>query len=105
MCFETLHGNIESGVAQMESGLRLLREHIDGRSNNADNCTPPGSDFTENEVLQALSRLDGRAITDAILESHHTIYHQVADVFDNSESLLVETPFNSASFIGCPDFM
>lgn len=67
-CFETFHGDHQSAIAQIQSGLSLVEDwHVGiSDSKNADNLlgtTSPSPYTIEDELMQALGRLDIQAMS------------------------------------------
>jgi hypothetical protein len=67
-CFETFHGDHESAIAQIQSGLNLVEEWHKGNKNTkgTDNLlgtTSPSPYTIEDELMQALGRLDIQAMS------------------------------------------
>lgn len=94
ICFESLHGNHESAIAQMQIGIRLLEDFIDSRRkslldqdvSNSANSTgistitlpsfalhSPAPDLIEDDLLQAFARLDMQA--NSFIDSRPIDYH------------------------------
>ena len=61
MCFETFHGNHQSAIAQVLSGLSLMEEwHRKNTGNPSDvfGASSPSPFAIEDELFQALGHLD-----------------------------------------------
>lgn len=94
ICFESLHGSHDSAIAQMQIGIRLLEDFIEGRrrtllapdissSVNSDiaqnSALPsfalhsPAPDVIEDDLVQAFARLDMQA--NSFIDSRPIDYH------------------------------
>lgn len=65
-CFETFHGNHQSAIAQMQSGLSLLEDWHAQHTPNLDEVlgtSSPSPFVVDDEILQALGRLDLQSMT------------------------------------------
>jgi hypothetical protein len=65
-CFESFHGNHQSAIAQMQSGLSLLEDWHSQNTRNSDEVlgtSSPSPFVVDDEILQALGRLDLQSMT------------------------------------------
>ncbi|CZR56336.1 uncharacterized protein PAC_06224 [Phialocephala subalpina] len=91
ICFESLHGNHESAIAQMQVGIRLLEDFIASRreslsvldtTSSIDSAVAespsfalhsPAPDIIEDDLVQAFARLDMQA--NSFIDSRPIDYH------------------------------
>ena len=95
ICFESLHGNHESSLAQMQSGLRLLESWAQNRTSSSNTSSAPAldrgesdisnvvaigfkspaPDIIEDEIVQAFGRLDMQA--NSFVDSRSVATHRI----------------------------